>query len=113
LREIQAKVLAEAARELEAKASDLGKQLDQAKQAAARPLADAWAELRGAGADAAAVPPGGFLPKKMTPWHYWGREVILPALDAAEDAEGFRLRLTRIIRTCPCRYSWTERKLAA
>jgi DNA invertase Pin-like site-specific DNA recombinase len=97
-------VLAGAARDLEAKQKDLERQLDEARQAAARPVADAWAELRGAGHDTAELPvPGGTLPSIVLPpelsrYFVGGRRAILPALDGAEDQEGFRLRLRSVLR---------------
>jgi DNA invertase Pin-like site-specific DNA recombinase len=97
--------LAEAARDLEAKAKDLQEQLDQAKQGAARPVAAAWAELGEAtGDEAADLPvPGGILPSIVFPpelarCFQGGRRAILPALDNAEDPEGFRLRLRSVLR---------------
>jgi hypothetical protein len=96
-------VLAKVARELEAKQKDLEKQLGEVKQAAAVPLADAWASL---GEDAEPVEmavPGGILPSLLLPpelakCFQGGRRAILPALDAAADEEGFRLRLRSILR---------------
>jgi hypothetical protein len=98
-------VLADAARHLEATAEDLEHQLDQAKQAQARPVADAWQELgEVAGQGEAELPvPGGILPSIMFPpeltrCFLGGRRAVLPAVDDAEDQEGFRLKLRSVLR---------------